>query len=111
MIRIEAVIQPHRLSKVVSALHALPRFPGFTVLDAHGQGHGQGAGGHYAYGDSQGLLYHERRVIVLFCEDNAADEIANAIASAAHTGNSGDGIVVRGTIVSVQRVRDQSGGA
>ena len=41
MKRIEATLQPHRLTKVVHALHALPHFPGFTVYDAHGQGHGR----------------------------------------------------------------------
>ena len=39
MKRLEAFIQPHRLNKVIRALHELPRFPGFTVCNAHGQGH------------------------------------------------------------------------
>lgn len=43
MKRIGAFLQPHRVSKAVAALHALPRFPGFTLLDARGQGHGRGA--------------------------------------------------------------------
>ena len=49
MKRIEAFLPPHRLAPVIHQLHELPRFPGLTVLNAHGQGHGRGAGGHYAY--------------------------------------------------------------
>ncbi len=111
MKRIEAFIQPHRLNRVVSALHALPRFPGFTVFDAQGQGHGRGAGGHYAYGEEQGLLYHARCVVVVLCEDAEADNIADTIARAAHTGNSGDGVVVVSDVARVLNVREGAGGA
>jgi nitrogen regulatory protein P-II 1 len=45
MKEITAIIQPHTLSRVMHALHALPHFPGLTLLDAHGQGRGRGAGG------------------------------------------------------------------
>ena len=110
MKRIEAFIQPHRLDKVVRALHALPTFPGFTLFEARGQGHGRGAGGHYSYGSDVGLHYHEHRVLVLCCEDTEADVIANVIVKAAHTGNSGDGIVVVSDIARLQRVRDGGGG-
>jgi nitrogen regulatory protein P-II 1 len=106
MKRIEAVVQRHRLSKIVGALHALPHFPGFTVIDAHGQGQGHGSGGHYVAGEDPGLLYHERCALVIFCEDDEVDQIARAITSAAHTGNRGDGIVVVSEVGSVLRVRD-----
>jgi nitrogen regulatory protein P-II 1 len=106
MKRIEAVVQRHRLSKIVSALHALPHFPGFTVFDAHGQGQGRGSGGHYVYGEEPALLYHERCALVIFCEDSEADEIARTIAGAAHTGNGGDGIVVVSEVGGILRVRD-----
>ena len=109
MIRIEAFIQPHRLNKTISALHALPSFPGFTVFDAHGQGHGRGQGGHYAYGEDQGLLLHSRRVLVIYCNDHQADEIANIIVQAAHTGNSGDGIVVMSEVNALLRVNKVGG--
>jgi len=36
MKRIEATIQPHRISAVVRALHELPHFPGFTLTDLAG---------------------------------------------------------------------------
>lgn len=108
MKRIEAFIQPHRLNKVVTALHALPMFPGFTVFDAHGQGHGRGKGGHFAYGDG-GLLFHEHCVLVILCDDTDAEVIAKAIATAAHTGRTGDGIVSISDVMKVLRIRDAGG--
>lgn len=46
MKEIKAIIQPHMLTRVMDALHALPHFPGVTVSDCQGQGRGRGAGGH-----------------------------------------------------------------
>jgi nitrogen regulatory protein PII len=110
MKRIEAYIQPHRLHKVIDSLHALPSFPGFTVLDVHGQGQGRGAGGHYAYGDS-GLLLHEHRMLVMLCLDEVADQIADVIATAAHTGKQGDGIVAISDVAAFRRIRDAGSNA
>lgn len=101
MKRVEAVIQPHKLSKVVSTLHALPHFPGFTVLDAHGQGHGRGQGGVFAYDNKEGLLYHRRSVLFVLCEDEFAETIVEAIKRAAHTGQAGDGLI---SVVDVDAV-------
>lgn len=106
MKRIEAFVQPHRLSKVIAALHSLPSFPGFTIVDAHGQGHGRGAGGHFVYEPAEGLLYHERSYLVIVCENNEATAIARAIAGAAQTGSKGDGLIAISDIRQVLRIRD-----
>ena len=105
MKQVTAFLQPHRLSRVVKALHEAPRFPGFTVFDAHGQGHGRGAGGHYAPG-SEGILYHERSVLVVVCEDEEAGPLAELIAGTAHTGTNGDGLVTIAPLDGALRVRD-----
>ena len=109
MKRIEGIIQPHRLSKVVTALHALPRFPGFTTFGAHGQGRGRGRGGHFAYGHESGLMYHERCILVVICADIEADAIAQIISQTAHTGRPGDGIVSISAVENVHRVRQSAG--
>lgn len=109
MKRIEAFIKPHRMSKVVSALHALPNFPGFTMLQGHGQGHGRGAGGHYVYEPDKGLLFHTQTVLIVVCADQDAASISDAIARAAHTGNKGDGIVIVSDLQGAVRVRDAGG--
>lgn len=90
MKRVEAIIQPHKLSKVVTALHALPHFPGFTVLDAHGQGHGRGKGGVFA---EEGLLYHRRCILFVLCGEDEVKAVMDTIKSAAHTGQAGDGLI------------------
>ena len=105
MKQLAAYVQPHRLTRVVRALHEAPRFPGFTVLHAHGQGRGRGAGGRYAFGGDE-LLYHERCVVVVVCEDEEAAALADSIARAAHTGKQGDGLVTICPIESVVRVRE-----
>ena len=103
MKRVEAFLQPYRVSRVVHALHELPHFPGFTVFEAKGQGHGRGVRGHYA-GDEEDLVYHDRRVLIVICDDHEADAIAVAIARAAHTGNKHDGIVAISNVAQVLRV-------
>lgn len=112
MKQVTAFLQPHRLSRVIRALHEAPRFPGFTVLHAHGQGHGRGAGGRFAFG-SEDLLYHDRCVVVVVCQDDEAAALAESIARAAHTGNQGDGLVTVSAIDSVRLVREvrPSGGS
>lgn len=105
MKRIDAILQPHRLDAVIEALHAQPRFPGFTVLQARGQGHGRGPHGHYAY-DEGDLSLHNRRVLILFCEDSEVTRFAQLIARAAYTGNPGDGIVAVSEVAEILRIRD-----
>ncbi|MBN9555757.1 MAG: P-II family nitrogen regulator [Alphaproteobacteria bacterium] len=93
MKRIEAIIQPHKLNQVIAALHGLPQFPGFTVLDAFGQGHGRGEGGNYKYDNKEGLLAHRRCFLVVFCEDDFAITVVNTVIGATHTGQAGDGLI------------------
>jgi nitrogen regulatory protein PII len=106
MKRIDALIQPHRLSKVVMALHALPNFPGFTIVGANGQGRGRGEGGQFVYEANDGLLYHPRICLFILCQDDEAEAIAKLIARTAHTGNNGDGWVSITDIAQVYRIRE-----
>ena len=105
MKRIEAFLQPHRLGKVIHALHALPQFPGFTIFNAQGQGDGHGHGGHFAY-DDDCLTYLDRKVLVVICPDAEAAAIARLIATVAHTGHKGDGIVVVSDVTVVVHIRE-----
>lgn len=98
------------MDEAITALHELPRFPGFAVLDGHGQGHGCGAGGHYAFGQD-GLLYHPQRLLVVVCEDDEMTAVAGTITTAAHRGLAGDGLAGDGLITikhleAVLRIRD-----
>ena len=62
MREIKAILQPHVVSRVVRALHALPHFPGLTMSDARGQGRGRGEGGSFKLTEDD-IDYH-RKVIL-----------------------------------------------
>jgi len=104
MKRIEAIIQPHKLNQVIAALHALPQFPGYTVVDAFGQGHGRGEKGNYTYDNREGLLAHRRSLLVVLCPEDTASAIVNAILDAAHTGQAGDGLIDVTDVPAIYRI-------
>jgi len=104
MKEIKAIIQPHMLSKVVRALHALPHFPGFTITDARGQGRGRGAGGSFKVTEDD-IEYHRKTLVEIVCSDELAASITETIRQAAHTGNPGDGIIIVGEVHEVIRIR------
>ena len=104
MKEIKAIIQPHMLSKVMSALHACEHFPGATIGDCQGQGRGRGAGGHYE--PTQETIFYAKKVkLELFCSDEVCDHLVSVIQRAAHTGNPGDGIIMVVDLSRVVRIR------
>jgi len=104
MKEIKAIIQPYIVSKVVRALHGLDHFPGFTLLDARGQGRGRGEGGSYKVTEED-IDYHRKVMIVVVCSDEFATIVTEAIQNAAHTGNKGDGIIIVSEVAEVIRIR------
>jgi len=104
MKEIRAIIQPHMLGKVMRALHALPHFPGVTVTEARGQGRGRGSGGSYKITED-GIDYHPKVTLDIYCADDLADTIADEIRKAAHTGLAGDGCIIITDVERVVRVR------
>lgn len=104
MKEITAIIQPHTLSRVMHALHALPHFPGVTLLDAHGQGRGRGTGGAFQLTEDN-FTFHKRTVLLVTCEAAQADLIATTLVEAARTGNKGDGLVTIKDVARVIRIR------
>ena len=104
MKEIKAILQPHMLSRVVRALHALPHFPGFTVADARGQGRGRGAGGSFKITEDD-IDYHRKVVLEIACSDDLASSIAETVRQAAHTGQQGDGLILIRDLEGVIRIR------
>lgn len=104
MKEIKAIIQPHMVSKVVRALHELPHFPGLTVFDARGQGRGRGAGGAFKVTEDS-IDYHRKTVLEIVCADEHAASIAETIRQHAHTGRTGDGIIIVTDLGEVIRIR------
>lgn len=104
MKQITAVIRPHRLEAVEQALHALPHLPGFTVFPARGhpRGHGQD---HHFLADEWNPDAHDGLVLMVFCTDDTAPAIVDAIERAARTGAPGDGIVAVAELADALRIR------
>jgi nitrogen regulatory protein P-II 1 len=111
MKRIEAIVASHRLSKVVMALHGLPKFPGFTVFEGQGQGHGRGQGGHYSHKPDDRLLYDRCSVVVVICEDDEAKAVAQSVVQAAHTGRPGDGIITISDVAELIHIHGSGAGS
>ena len=104
MKEITAIIQPHTLSRVMHALHALPHFPGVTLFDAHGQGRGRGTGGAFRPAEDN-FTFHKKTVLLVTCDAAHADTLVAAIATAARTGNKGDGLITVKDVARVIRIR------
>ncbi|ODU25151.1 MAG: hypothetical protein ABS95_00995 [Verrucomicrobia bacterium SCN 57-15] len=104
MKEIKAILQPHIVSRVVRALHALPHFPGLTLTEARGQGRGRGAGGSYKVTEDD-IDYHRKVLLEVVCADELAASVAEAIRQTAHTGNKGDGIILISELREVIRIR------
>lgn len=105
MKEIKAIIQPHMLNKVMSALHALAHFPGVTISDCQGQGRGRGKGGHFEASSPDAVFLSKRVKLEIFCADSACDDLVRVIQTAAHTGNPGDGVIMVAELPRVVRIR------
>lgn len=104
MKQITAILQPHRLEKVEEALHRQPHFPGFTLLNAQGHPRGHGAG-HAYVADEWDPDHHARLVLLMYCADEHAPALVDAIEQAAHTGQAGDGLIAVTEVVDIVRIR------
>lgn len=94
--KINAIIRRDRLEAVEHALQAL-EVPGITVTRVKGYGE------RCDFFNNDWLVSHAR--IELFIGADRAEEVANAILEAAHTGLSGDGIVAILPVEAVHRIR------
>jgi nitrogen regulatory protein P-II 1 len=91
MKEIKAIIQPHRLPKIRSALRNISSFPGMTISKVEGAGH------HVAK-PSQGIHeeltdYSPKVRIEMVVPDELLEGILQLLVEVGHTGQVGDGIV------------------
>lgn len=86
------------------ALRSLPHLPGVTVSDCHRQARGRGPGGHYQPGQRD--VFFARQVkLEMFCDDAICEELVETIRINAHTGISGDGIIMVADLPHVVSLR------
>lgn len=94
--RVTAIIRPGVLERVEEALQALG-VPGVSVTKVKGYGE-------YAdFFTPDWMLTHVR--VEVFIGRHRAEEVANTIMNAAHTGMLGDGIVAISPVESVYHIR------
>lgn len=111
MKQITAIIQPHMLTKVEHALHALASFPGMTLLRALGFGRGR-ASGHAYHPTERDMDAQDKTVLLILCSDGQAPAIVETIRQSAHTGLPGDGVISVCEATEVVRIHtDERGDA
>ncbi len=100
---ITAVIKPHRLDEVKTALQSLG-VHGLTVTEASGYGRQRGHTEVYRGAEYRVDLVPKVRIEIVV-EDSDAEPVTDAIVRAAWTGKIGDGKVWATPVDSVIRVR------
>ncbi|HSH98708.1 MAG: P-II family nitrogen regulator [Methylophilaceae bacterium] len=91
MQEIKAIIQPHRLAKIRSALRNIKSFPGMTVSKVEGCGHHLAKP---AMGIREELTDYSPKVrIEMVTPDDLVEGVLQILVEVGHTGQVGDGIV------------------
>jgi len=104
MKQINAIIQPHILGKVERALHALPHFPGFTLLRVKGHARSTVAAHTHPLIEWD-LDEHDKILLLILSSDELAPQIIEVIQHNAHTGLPGDGLVWESDVNQIIRIR------
>jgi len=108
MVKIEAVIRPQRLDEVKSTLDELG-VTGMTVTEVRGSGKQKGYTQHYRGAEYTVNLIQKLKIEIV-CADAEVDRIVNAIATAARTGEIGDGKIFLSPVTDAIRIRTNERG-
>ena len=109
MKRIEATIQTDKVGAVSEAIKEI--VGGFTILD--GDGRGSGKRHVIRSGRGTGTIeaeYNKVSTISTVVEDSKVESVVSALADAAFTGNSGDGIVIITNVEDVLNISSKKRG-
>lgn len=104
MVEIKAIIQTFMLEEVLHVLAPMKELPGVTISEVRGWGRSRAA-------DSKTRIPEGRHMVVpkvkleIVLEDEDAMAVAEAIATAAHTGRPGDGKIFIQRVDQVISVR------
>ena len=109
MYLITAILKPHRLEDVTTALKDIG-VNGVTVTEAQGFGRQRGHTEVYR-GSEYRVDFVPKTMIQVACDDAEADKIVDVIAEAARTGKIGDGKIWVSELKRLVRIRTgESGG-
>jgi nitrogen regulatory protein P-II 1 len=108
MKKIEAIIQPFKLDDVKEALMAIG-IDGMTITDV--RGHGRQKGHKEVYrGQEYNVDLLAKVKVELVVSDSRADEVVQALATAARTGKIGDGKIFVFDVAEAVRIRNDDRG-
>src|SRR3954454_14410827 len=103
MFLVTAIIKPHRLEDVTTALKGID-VNGITVSEVQGFGRQRGHSEVY-----RGSEYHvdflPKTMVQIVCDVSDADKVADVVADAARTGKIGDGKIWISDLSRVVRIR------
>jgi nitrogen regulatory protein P-II 1 len=103
MIKVEALIRPQKLDEVKAALSDIG-VKGLTVTEVRGAGKQKGFTQHYRGAEYTVNLIQKIKIEVVVA-DNEAKVVANAIVTAARTGEIGDGKIFLIPVAEAIRIR------
>ena len=103
LVKIEAVIRPQRLDEVKAALDDFG-VTGMTVTEVRGAGKQKGYTQHYRGAEYTVNLIQKLKLEIIIGEAEV-DKIVEAIASAARTGEIGDGKIFLSPVLDAIRIR------
>lgn len=109
MQEIKAIIQPFMFGKVCEALRQIDGLPGMTVSEVMGWGKSKAADAREVVEES-GCTLAKKTKIEIVLPGHLVDEVAQAIAEAAHTGNVGDGKLFVYEVQDVIKIRTRERG-
>ena len=110
MRKIEAIIRPEKLNAVTEALGQLG-YPGLTITEVRGHGQQKGLTQQWRGREYKIEFLPKVKIdIVIPAGDEAMNQILEAIAGAAGTGEAGDGKVFIWPIEDVMRIRTRERG-
>ena len=103
MKRIIAIVNPNMLDDVIFALHQIEDFPGATMTEVRGMGHGFHRRVEKRQ-QSPAVGYPAQVRIEIVCLDDQEDEIITTIEKNANTGKSGDGKIFTSPVEMAIRI-------
>ena len=106
MKEIKAIIQPFMLESVCDALRKIDGLPGLTVSQVMGWGQGRAANvADTVQVAGCGCTFARKTKVEVVVPSHLADAVVDAITSAAHTGNVGDGKIFVHDLTDVVKIR------
>ncbi|MDF2425308.1 MAG: P-II family nitrogen regulator [Nitrosopumilus sp.] len=110
MKRIEATIQATKIGAVTEAINDI--VGGYTILE--GKGRGSGARQEMRSGRGTGTVtaeYNHVATVSTIVDDSDVEKVSSAIANAAFTGKSGDGIITTTNVETALNIASKKSGS